>query len=57
LHQQVKAVRDNDNLPPMEKRNEMRELIMANSGAFRIVLTPDQLSTYENICKQRFGRS
>ncbi len=51
---QMKAIYENDNLLPYQKKEQMKELAMNEKNAIKSVLTPDQLSMLEDMHKQRF---
>ena len=57
LRSQMLAIRENDNLLPEQKREQMRDLVSKQKDALKSVLTPDQLSQLESMHKQRFSRS
>jgi Spy/CpxP family protein refolding chaperone len=56
LHNQAKAIRDDDNLLPREKREQMMSLITKRRDIVKSVLTPEQQSQYEKIHQHRAGR-
>jgi len=49
FRQELQSLRENDNLLPMEKREEIKTLAMNQKEAIRAVLTPDQISAWESM--------
>lgn len=59
LRAEAKAIHENDNLLPQEKREQMRSLMAKRNDTFKAVLTPEQYSQYEKMSQhrgERFGR-
>jgi hypothetical protein len=54
LRSQVKAIHENDNLLPQEKREQMKTLLAKRNDTYKSVLTPDQYSQFEKM--HRHGR-
>jgi hypothetical protein len=54
---QAKSIRENENLLPDQKKEQIRDLSSRQRDALKNILTPEQLSQLENIHKQRFSRS
>jgi Spy/CpxP family protein refolding chaperone len=52
---QMKAIHQNDNLLPYQKKDQMKALIAKRQDAMRSVLTPEQFSQFEKMHKQRSG--
>jgi hypothetical protein len=46
---QVKSIRDNDGLLPQEKMEQIKALALNQKDAIKSVLTPEQVSTFENM--------
>jgi hypothetical protein len=49
LRSQVKAIHENDNLLPQEKREQMKALLAKRNDTYKAVLTPDQYSQFEKM--------
>ena len=49
LHSQVKAIHENDNLLPQEKREQMKALLAKRNDTYKAVLTPDQYTQFEKM--------
>jgi hypothetical protein len=49
LHSQVKAIHENDNLLPQEKRDQMKALMAKRNDTYKAVLTPDQYTQFEKM--------
>jgi len=49
LRSQVKAIHENDNLLPQEKREQMKALLAKRNDTYKSVLTPDQYSQFEKM--------
>jgi hypothetical protein len=49
LHSQVKAIHENDNLLPQEKRDQMKTLLAKRNDTYKAVLTPDQYTQFEKM--------
>jgi hypothetical protein len=49
LRSQVKAIHENDNLLPQEKRQQMKALLAKRNDTYKAVLTPDQYSQFEKM--------
>jgi hypothetical protein len=53
---QLKALHENDNLLPQQKREQMKDLMARQKEAIKSVLTPEQLSKFEAMSRHhRFG--
>jgi len=52
---QMHSIYENDGLLPAQKREQMKALAMNQRTAIKSVLTPEQISTFENMHKQRYG--
>jgi|SRR5580692_4167834 Spy/CpxP family protein refolding chaperone len=56
LHNQTQAIRDNDNLLPQEKREQIKALMTARNDNFKTILTPDQYGKFQQMMSHRhFG--
>jgi len=56
LHTQIKAIRDNDDLLPQQKMEQMKGLMARRKDVFKSVLTPEQFSKFEEMShKHGFG--
>src|SRR6185437_13660551 len=53
LHSQARAIRENDNLLPQEKMQQIRALMAKRNDTYRSVLTPDQYSQFEKMFHHR----
>ena len=49
LHNQVKAIHENDNLLPQQKHEQMKALLAKRTDTFKSVLTPEQYSQFEKM--------
>jgi hypothetical protein len=49
LHSQVKAIHENDNLLPQEKRDQMKAILAKRNDTYKSVLTPDQYTQFEKM--------
>ncbi|HWB91237.1 MAG TPA: hypothetical protein VG605_05275 [Puia sp.] len=49
LHSQVKAIHDNDNLLPRQKKEQMKTLLAKRNNTYKSVLTPEQYSQFEKM--------
>jgi len=49
LHSQFKAIHENDNLLPQQKREQMKALLAKRNDTYKAVLTPDQYSQFEKM--------
>src|SRR6185437_8289099 len=49
LHKQVKAIHENDNLLPQQKREQMKALLAKRTDTYKSVLTPEQYSQFEKM--------
>jgi Spy/CpxP family protein refolding chaperone len=49
LRSQVKAIHENDNLLPREKREQMKALMAKRTDTYKSVLTPDQYTQFEKM--------
>ncbi|HEV2483886.1 MAG TPA: hypothetical protein VGS79_29685 [Puia sp.] len=56
LHNQVKAIHENDNLLPQQKREQMKALLAKRNDTFKSVLTPEQYSQFEKMHNGFRGR-
>jgi hypothetical protein len=57
LHSQVTALRDNDNLLPGQKREQMMSLMSKHKDIVKSVLTPEQQTQFEKMSPHRRDRS
>jgi len=55
LREQMRSIRENDNLMREQKMEQMDALIAKQKDAIKSVLTPEQQTQFESIHKQRFG--
>jgi Spy/CpxP family protein refolding chaperone len=56
LRNQAQAIRDNDNLLPQQKHEQIRALMTARNDNFKTILTPDQYSKFQQMMSHRhFG--
>ncbi len=55
LRSQFQSIRENDNLLPQQKMEQMKELAMKRQDALKSVLTPDQLSKFEAMHSRHWG--
>lgn len=56
LHNQVKAIHENDNLLPQQKREQMKALLAKRTDTYKSVLTPGQYSQFEKMHNGFRGR-
>jgi len=49
LHDQVRAIHENDNLLPQEKHEQTRALLAKRNDTYKSVLTPEQYSQFEKM--------
>jgi hypothetical protein len=56
LHNQVKAIHENDNLLPQQKMEQMKALLAKRNDTYKAVLTPEQYSQFEKMHEHGFGR-
>jgi hypothetical protein len=49
LRSQVKAIHENDNLLPQEKRDQMKAILVKRNDTYKSVLTPDQYTQFEKM--------
>jgi hypothetical protein len=57
LHSQVKAIHENSDLLPQQKREQMKALLAKRNDTYRSVLTPEQYSQFEKMHQHGgFGR-
>jgi Spy/CpxP family protein refolding chaperone len=58
LRTQVRSIHENDNLLPQEKMEQMKGLMAKRKDVFKLVLTPEQFSQFEQMREHRrgFGR-
>ncbi len=57
LHNQAKAIRDNDNLLPQERHDQMHALMMTRNDNMKTILTPDQYTKFQQMSHHRHGGS
>lgn len=55
FREQMKLIYENENLLPYQKMEQMKTLAANQKDAIKSVLTPDQLSTFEDMHRKRFG--
>jgi hypothetical protein len=56
LRNQTQAIRDNDNLLPQQKHEQIKALMTARNDNFKTILTPDQYSKFQQMMSHRhFG--
>lgn len=55
LLSQVKAIHENDNLLPQDKRDQMKALMAKRNDTYKTVLTPDQYTQFEQMSHHRGG--
>jgi hypothetical protein len=55
LRSQAKAIHENDNLLPQEKRSQMKALMTTRNDTFKSVLTPDQYTKFQQMSHHRPG--
>ena len=55
LRSQVKAIHENDNLLPQEKREQMKALLAKRIDTYRSVLTPEQYTQFEKMHHRHGG--
>lgn len=53
LRNQTQAIRDNDNLLPQEKRDQLKVLMTARNDGFKTILTPDQYTKFQQQMRSR----
>lgn len=53
LRSQARAVRENDNLLPEQKREQLRSLMDKRNDIYKSVLTPDQYTEFEKMTSHR----
>ncbi len=49
LHAKMQSIRENDNLLPRQKMEEIKALFAQREGALKSVLTPEQLSAFQSM--------
>lgn len=49
LHNQVKAIHENSDLLPQQKRDQMKALLAKRNDTYKTVLTPEQYSQFEKM--------
>jgi hypothetical protein len=49
LRNQTQAIRDNDNLLPQEKHEQIKALMTARNDNFKTILTPDQYTKFQQM--------
>jgi Spy/CpxP family protein refolding chaperone len=55
LREQMKSIRENDNLLPQQKMEQMKTLAMKRQEVVKSVLTPEQLSKFEAMHTHHWG--
>lgn len=55
LHSQFKAIHENDNLLPQEKREQVKTLMTTRNETLKSVLTPDQYTKFQRMSHHRPG--
>jgi hypothetical protein len=55
LRSQFQSIRENDNLLPQQKMEQMKALAMKRQDALKSVLTPDQLSKFQAMHTRHWG--
>lgn len=55
LHQQLKAIHENDNLLPQQKMEQLKTLMAKRNDTYKSVLTPEQYSQFEKMSHHRDG--
>ena len=55
LHDQAKAIHDNESLLPQEKREQMHALMMTRIDNLKTILTPDQYTKFQQMFHHRHG--
>ncbi len=55
LRSQFKAIHENDNLLPQDKRDQMKSLMAKRNDTYKAVLTPDQYTQFEQMSHHRSG--
>ena len=55
LRSQAKAIHENDNLLPQEKRTQIKALMTTRNDTFKSVLTPDQYTKFQQLSHHRPG--
>lgn len=55
LHDQMKAIHENDNLLPQQKMEQMKALMAKRNDTYKSVLTPEQYSQFEKMSHRRPG--
>lgn len=53
LHNQLKAIRENDNLLPQQKREQVKDLMSKNKDIVKSVLTPEQQTKFDEMNRHR----
>lgn len=53
FHNQLKAIRENDNLLPQQKREQMKDLMGKNKDIVKSVLTPEQQTKFDEMNRHR----
>lgn len=56
LHNQVKAIHENESLLPQQKMEQMKTLLAKRNDTYKTVLTPEQYSQFEKMHEHGFGR-
>jgi Spy/CpxP family protein refolding chaperone len=55
LRSQAKAIHENDNLLPQEKRAQLKALMTTRNDSFKTILTPDQYTKFQQLPHHRPG--
>jgi len=53
VHNQLKAIRENDNLLPQQKREQVKDLMSSNKDIVKSVLTPEQQTKFDEMNRHR----
>ncbi len=56
LHSQLKALHDNDNLLPQQKREQMMDLMTKQKEVIKSALTPEQQTKFDEMSRRRGPR-
>lgn len=57
LHSKARAIHENDNLLPQEKRAQLKALMATRNDNLKSILTPDQYNKFQQMGHHRFGGS
>ena len=55
LRSQARAIHENDNLLPQEKRAQLKALMTTRNDSFKTILTPDQYTKFQQLPHHRPG--